>query len=68
MSSKAITVDELDATVAAHNVEVRPGDILLVRTGWETAYMAADQSTRDAVAVDLHSPGLKGSREMAGWL
>ena len=68
MSSRAITVDELDATASAHGVEVRPGDILLVRTGWETAYMDADQSTRDAVAKDLHSPGLEGSREMAGWL
>ncbi len=30
--------------------------------------MAADQSARNAVADDLHAPGLEGSAEMAGWL
>ncbi len=68
MSSRAITAGELTATAEAQNVDLRPGDILLVRTGWERAYMAADQTTRDAVAKDLRSPGLEGSREMAGWL
>ena len=68
MTSRAITADELAATANAHGVDVRPGDILLVRTGWERAYMAADQATRDGVAKDLHSPGLEGSREMAAWL
>ena len=68
MSSRAITASELDATAGAHGVKVKPGDILLVRTGWERAYMAADQTKRDAVAKDLRSPGLEGSREMAGWL
>ena len=68
MSSRAIMARELDATAAAHGVDVSTGDILLVRTGWEQAYMAAGQATRDAVAKDLHSPGLEGSQEMAGWL
>jgi kynurenine formamidase len=68
MSSRAITAGELDATADAHGVDVRRGDILLVRTGWEQAYMAADQATRNSRAKDLHSPGLEGSQEMAGWL
>ena len=68
MSSRAITVAELEAAASAHGVAVEPGDIVLVRTGWTRAYMAADQSTRESVASDLHSPGLEGSIEMAGWL
>lgn len=68
MSTRAITAAELDATAAAQGVALEPGDILLVRTGWERAYMAADQPTRNAVADDLHAPGLEGSAEMAGWL
>lgn len=67
-SSHAIKTVDLDATAAAQNVALEPGDILLVRTGWEHGYMAADQSTREAVAADLRAPGLEGSSEMAGWL
>lgn len=68
MTTRAITAAELDATAAAQHVTVQPGDILLVRTGWEAAYMAADQATRERIATDLHAPGIEGSEEMAGWL
>jgi len=68
LSTRAITVEEVVGTATADGVELRPGDILLVRTAWETAYMAADQARRNAIAEDLHSPGLEGSRQMAGWL
>ncbi|MCH8850254.1 MAG: cyclase family protein [Chloroflexi bacterium] len=68
MSSRAIKVAELESTASAQGIAIEPGDIVLVRTGWEQAYMAADQSTREAVAADLHSPGLEGSMEMAAWL
>ena len=67
-SSRAFTVAELDATAAAQRVELRPGDVLLVRTGWEERYMAADQAARERIAADLHAPGIEGSAEMAGWL
>ncbi len=68
MSSRAIKASELDAAAADHGVAIEDGDILLVRTGWERAYMAADQSAREAAASDLHAPGLEGSVEMAAWL
>ena len=67
-SSRAIKVAELEAAASAQDVTVEPGDILLVRTGWLRHYLDADQSTRDAIARDLHAPGLEGSIEMAGWL
>jgi kynurenine formamidase len=68
MSSRAITVAELDATASAQGVTVQPGDVLIVRTGWEAMYLAADGATRQRIASDLHSPGIEGSMEMAGWL
>ena len=68
MSARAITVAELEATASAQGVAVGPGDILLIRTGWTKGYLAADQSTREQIASDLHAPGIEGSIEMAGWL
>ena len=67
-SSRAITPAELGATAAAQRLELQAGDIVLVRTGWEQKYNAAGQSQRDAIAQDLHAPGLQGSIEMAAWL
>lgn len=32
--AEPVTADDLDACAAAQGVEIRPGDILLVRTGW----------------------------------
>ena len=68
MSSRAIKAAELDATASAQGVALEPGDILLVRTGWLGAYLAAGQPAREAIARDLRAPGLEGSIEMAGWL
>ncbi len=43
----AVTAAELEATLAAQGVEVEPGDVLLVHTGWLDAHRrrAADRST-----------------------
>jgi kynurenine formamidase len=68
ITSRAITTAELDATAAAQRVAIEPGDVLLVRTGWEEMYLAADQSARDSIAADLHAPGIEGSIDMAAWL
>ena len=68
LSTRAIKVSELEATAQAQGVAIEPGAVLLVRTGWETAYMALDAAGRDAIARELHAPGLEGSEEMAGWL
>ena len=37
----AIGPDELDATAAAHGIDVQAGDSVLVRTGWLGASLAA---------------------------
>ncbi len=68
MTSRAITVAELEATATAQRVAVQPGDVLLVRTGWGEMYLKADRSKRERIAAELRAPGIEGSIEMAGWL
>jgi kynurenine formamidase len=68
-SSTAIKVADLEQTLAHQRTAIRPGDILLVRTGWLDWYLhGTTQGVRERIAQDLHSPGLEGSIEMAGWL
>ena len=40
--SERITADELQAVAEQQRVEVRPGDILLVRTGWQLHFVDGD--------------------------
>ncbi|HEV2362071.1 MAG TPA: cyclase family protein, partial [Acidimicrobiales bacterium] len=49
---RPITADDLEACRSAQEVEMRPGDILLVRTGWTEAHL------RGEVAGDFQQPGL----------
>src|SRR3954452_21329875 len=67
-SSQGITPDELDATLAAEGVEVEPGDVLLLRTGWVAWYRSADDATRDALPGALKAPGLRPGEDMLRWL
>ncbi len=47
-----VTVDDLDACAATQQVEVRPGDILLVRTGWINVF------AKDRALFDSGEPGI----------
>jgi kynurenine formamidase len=62
-----ITVEDLTSTLAAQNVSVEPGDILLVRTGWIAWYLSSDLATRESIArrSNLFTPGLDAAEEMA---
>jgi hypothetical protein len=62
-----IGVADLRAALAAQGGEPRPGDVLLVRTGWIAWYLAADDTTRRTIAsrTALVTPGLEASEEMA---
>lgn len=53
-ASTAIAPAELDACAAAQGVEVRPGDIVLIRTGWWPAFAEIRNGTRWLMG----SPGL----------
>lgn len=58
----AIGPDELDAVARAQQVEVGPGDILLIRTGWRAKFLADN----DSASFMAGEPGL--SLACAQWL
>jgi kynurenine formamidase len=49
-----ITPEELDAAVQAHKLEIRSGDILLIRTGWRRKFV----EERNAVEWNKGEPGI----------
>src|SRR6266403_1836132 len=52
-----ITVEDLQNTAKAQNVEIRKGDILLVRTGWRKTWGEPDEAGRlDAAHTKWHRP------------
>ncbi|HUF52669.1 MAG TPA: cyclase family protein [Dehalococcoidia bacterium] len=70
-SSDLITPADLDSCAERQGVEVRAGDILLLRTGWLKWY--TDDCTPDERAAMpdravLRAPGLGPAGEMAAWL
>lgn len=68
LGSFAIRPEHLEATRAAQRVEIRPGDILLVRTGWMAGYLAADSEGRERFARTFAFPGLYAGEETARYL
>ncbi len=52
-----ITLEDLQNTAKAENVEIRKGDILLVRTGWRKTWGEPDAAGRlDAAHTKWHQP------------
>jgi kynurenine formamidase len=64
-----ITPAILDETVRTQGIEIEPGDILLLRTGWVGWYASLPQDRR---ATAFHEtspqPGLDPTEEVAAWL
>jgi len=63
-----IEVPVLQATLAEAGAELRAGDVLLVRTGYLTAYKAASAEERADYAVQRDCPGLHAGEAMAEFL
>ncbi len=68
LGGEAIEVAELEDLVAAQGVELRPGDVLCLRTGWIEAYRQLDQAGREAQAASARISGLAGSEAVARFL
>ena len=66
----AYTVEELKDALQAQGTTLKPGTILLVRTGWLEAYdrCTADQKTAMVPFDKVTSIGIDPSREMVAWL
>ncbi|MBV9508168.1 MAG: cyclase family protein [Acidobacteriia bacterium] len=66
----AYSLQELQAALAAQKTELRPGSILLVRTGWMEAYERCTAEEKIAMAPfdKIKSIGIDPSREVVAWL
>jgi kynurenine formamidase len=64
------TLDELKAALKEQGTELKPGSILLVRTGWMESYekLSADEKRALAPMDKLQSIGVEATREMVAWL
>ncbi len=67
-TGEIISVDTVKAAAHAQNVEFRPGDILLIRTGWANYYLN-ELSVKDrAERGPSRMTGLESSYETVEWL
>jgi kynurenine formamidase len=62
--NEQIPVADLEAALVAQGSEIRPGDIVMIRTGW-LQYFRRSGPPADGV---LQSPGLTQSEETAAWI
>lgn len=66
-----ISVHVLEKVAAWEGVDIRPGDILLVRTGWTEWHdsLAGDEAKMISLTRDKHdSAGLLAGEETAEWI
>lgn len=72
MTSHAIQLDELLAVAKDQKVEFQPGDILLIRSGYTSAYYkyeVSDPSRLDEAGTATPSlAGVAQTEEMKTWL
>jgi kynurenine formamidase len=66
----AYTADELKEALAAQGTTLKPGSVLLVRTGWMEAYERCTPEQKQAMAPfeKLKSIGVDPSRDLVAWL
>ncbi len=64
----AISVHDLEATLASERVSLRLGDVLLLRTGYIEAYLAGSPADRVRYSEGRAFPGLDAGEEMARFL
>lgn len=67
-SGEAVEVAEVAAALEVASVEVRPGDLLLVRTGWLTWWRSLAHDDQVEAAKDVRACGLAAEEETARWL
>lgn len=68
LEPSAVTVADLEATLAAQGTELQPGDLLCVRFGWVGAYRQLTYEARSSYAEGPVFAGLRGDEAMARFL
>ncbi len=61
--SDPIEPEDILATLEAQRVEVEPGDVLMIRTGWMAWYRSLDAAARRRTAESFRCCGLRPGRE-----
>jgi kynurenine formamidase len=68
LAGEAIDADDLRSAVSDQGVELRRGDVLILRTGWIEAYRRLAPEARAAMAERVTASGLAGSDDVARFL
>lgn len=72
LTSHAIHLDELLAVAKAQNVTFHPGDILLIRSGYTSAYYKYEKTDparlNEAGSLKPRLAGVAQTEEMKAWL
>lgn len=70
LNDERYSLDDLKQALTAQSTELKPGSILLVRTGWMQAYLGASPAQKREMAPlnKLKACGVDDSREMVAWL
>ena len=70
LTRSAYSFEEIQAAAAAQNLTLKPGTILLVRTGWMRAYQDASTQQRNTLGTltGVRAIGLEPSRDLVQWL
>ena len=66
--AEVIPLDDLEATLAEQKTRLRPGDVLLMRTGWTKSYLASGPEIKAGLTQNMVSPGIESSTNVAKWL
>jgi kynurenine formamidase len=66
--AESIPLADVQATLEEEGVELRAGDVLLIRIGWTKFYMSASEATKEELAKETVVPGIEGSERTARWL
>lgn len=68
LSGHGISVDEVDQITKEYEIELRKGDIFMLRTGFVEAYSALSKDEREKYSTSHSFPGLASGRKTAKWL
>ena len=68
LSGQAIEVADIEAAVEAQGVQLQPGDLMCIRTGWAEGYRRLSESERVAYSASPVFSGLRAYEPMARFL
>jgi kynurenine formamidase len=70
LDREVYSLDELKAAIEHQGSTLKPGTILLVRTGWMESYekLSAEEKRAIAPMENMRSAGIEASREIVAWM